>query len=257
MKKFYSLVAVAAFSTLSFAQGSESFEKQSVLTTSYADGSFAGETAGVNVSFVQSRNEGLGTPDDSSIQNSKGIMLRRSDEPSSVEFTIPNGVGEFTFSYRKAFTGGSIRTIAVYVDGVQVNAIAPFGEGSGAQTTVFTSTTSVKKAGAVKVKISYAGGTVAGNKQFTVDNVIWTANSLGLDDLNASKAVFSTIWNNDALFSVKEKSTVEVYNMNGQLVKSFEVNGVQNVNVSSLTKGTYVVKTTTNGKTATQKVVKK
>jgi hypothetical protein len=48
-----------------------------------------------------------------------------------------------------------------------------------------------------------------------------------------------------------------VYNINGQLVKSFTVNGVQSVNVSDLTKGAYVVKTTSNGKTATQKVVKK
>ncbi|WP_052217822.1 MULTISPECIES: T9SS type A sorting domain-containing protein [Empedobacter] len=256
MKKFYSLVAVAALSTLSFGQGSESFESQTVLTATYADGSFAGETAGVNVSFVHSRNEGLGTADDSAIQ-SKGIMLRRADEPSSVEFSIPNGVGDFTFSYRKAFTGGVPRTIAVYVDGVQVNAMPAFGEGSGTQTTVYTSTTTIKKEGAVKVKISFAGGTAAGNKQFTVDNVVWTAPSLGLNDLEASKAVFNTVWGTDALFNAKDKTTVEVYNINGQLVKSFEVKGVQNVNVSSLVKGTYVVKTTSNGKSSTQKVVKK
>lgn len=256
MKKFYSLVAIAALSTLSYAQGSESFESQSALTATYADGSFAGETAGVNVAYVHSRNEGLGTADDSSI-NSKGIMLRRADEPSSVEFSIPNGVGDFTFSYRKAFTGGVPRTIAVYVDGVQVNAMTPFGEGSGTQTTVYTSTTTINKEGAVKVKVSFAGGTAAGNKQFTVDNVVWTSPSLGLNDLEASKAVFNTVWGADALFSTKHNAIVEVYNMNGQLVKSFEVNGVQNVNVSSLAKGTYVVKTTSNGKTTSQKVVKK
>ena len=54
-----------------------------------------------------------------------------------------------------------------------------------------------------------------------------------------------------------EKSIVEIYNLNGQLVKSFEINGVQNVNVSDLVKGTYVVKTSSNGKTVTQKVIKK
>ncbi|HJD87472.1 MAG TPA: T9SS type A sorting domain-containing protein, partial [Empedobacter falsenii] len=71
------------------------------------------------------------------------------------------------------------------------------------------------------------------------------------------KAVSNTLWTNTASFNVKEKSVVEVYNMNGQLVKSFEVKGVQTVDVSSLAKGIYIVKTTSNGKTATQKVVKK
>lgn len=56
---------------------------------------------------------------------------------------------------------------------------------------------------------------------------------------------------------MKDKTAVKVYNMNGQLVKSFEVKGVQTVDVSSLAKGIYIVKTTSNGKTATQKVVKK
>ncbi len=257
MKKFYSLLAIAAFSTLSFGQGVETFEKQTQLTASYVDGTLTSETSGVVINFIHSRNEGLGTSDDSSINNSKGIMLRRSDEPSSVEFVIPNGVGDFTFSYRKAFTGGAERTIAVFVDNVQVNPLAGFGVGSGAQATVYTSTTKINKAGVVKVKISFATGTATGNKQFTVDNVSWTAPTLGVEDFTSSKSVSNTLWANTASFNVKDKTLVEVYNLNGQLVKSFEVNGVQHVNVSDLVKGAYVVKTTSNGKTSTQKVVKK
>ncbi|HAV03367.1 MAG TPA: hypothetical protein DCW95_09390, partial [Chryseobacterium sp.] len=106
MKKLYSLLAAISLAGFVSAQGAETFQTQTALTSSYADGSFAGETSGVTVNFVHSRDEGLGTNDDYSI-NGKGIMLRRADEPSSVEFVIPNGVGTFTFKYRKAFTGGT------------------------------------------------------------------------------------------------------------------------------------------------------
>jgi len=81
--------------------------------------------------------------------------------------------------------------------------------------------------------------------------------NLSTDNLTLTKAVSNTLWTNTASFNVKDKTTVEVYNINGQLVKSFEVKDVQNVDVSSLVKGTYVVKTTSNGKSSTQKVVKK
>ncbi|MGL5233229.1 MAG: lamin tail domain-containing protein [Empedobacter falsenii] len=81
--------------------------------------------------------------------------------------------------------------------------------------------------------------------------------NLSTDNLTLAKAVSNTLWTNTASFNAKDKTTVEVYNINGQLVKYFEVKGVQNVDVSSLVKGTYVVKTTSNGKSSTQKVVKK
>ncbi|HEY4538937.1 MAG TPA: T9SS type A sorting domain-containing protein, partial [Faecalibacter sp.] len=71
------------------------------------------------------------------------------------------------------------------------------------------------------------------------------------------KAIQNTVWTNTAAFSTKANASVEVYNVNGQLVKSFEVNGNKNVNVSDLAAGVYVVKSTENGKTTTTKVVKK
>ncbi|RLZ10672.1 T9SS type A sorting domain-containing protein [Faecalibacter macacae] len=77
------------------------------------------------------------------------------------------------------------------------------------------------------------------------------------DYTEASKAVQNTVWTNTAAFSTKANASVEVYNVNGQLVKSFEVNGNKNVNVSDLASGVYVVKSTENGKTVTTKVVKK
>ena len=77
------------------------------------------------------------------------------------------------------------------------------------------------------------------------------------DYAEAAKAIKNTVWTNTAVFSTKGNASVEVYNVNGQLVKSFEVNGNKNVNVSDLAAGVYVVKSTENGKTVTTKVVKK
>lgn len=77
------------------------------------------------------------------------------------------------------------------------------------------------------------------------------------DYTEASKAIKNTVWTNTALFTTQGNAKVEVYNVNGQLVKSFDVNGNKNVNVSDLAAGIYVVKSTENGKTVTTKVVKK
>ncbi len=134
------------------------------------------KTAGVTVNFVHSRNEGLGTDDDFAIAG-KGLMLRRANEPSSVEFVIPNGVGTFTFSYRKAFTAGTnTRVLAVVVDGVETTVIPAFGA-AGNDPNVYTSTTTINKPGSVSVKITYPAGTSTGNRQITIDNVSWTAGS--------------------------------------------------------------------------------
>ena len=95
------------------------------------------------------------------------------------------------------------------------------------------------------------------NFDIQIDNIqLWDMNMNSID-LTASKAIQNTVWTNTAAFATQANTNVEVYNVNGQLVKSFEVNGNKNVNVSDLASGVYVVKSTENGKTTTTKVVKK
>jgi len=90
-----------------------------------------------------------------------------------------------------------------------------------------------------------------------IDNIqLWDVNMNAID-LTPATAIQNTVWTNTAAFSTNTNAKVEVYNINGQLVKSFEVNGNKNVNVSDLAAGVYVVKSTENGKTNTTKVVKK
>lgn len=258
MKKIYSFFAAVVFSAVAFGQGSETFETQTALTSTYADGSFAGQTAGVTVNYVHSRNEGLATADDYSI-NGKGIMLRRADEPSSVEFVIPNGVGTFTFKYRKAFTGGTAnRVLAVFVNGVQTTVIPAFGA-AGADATVYTSTTPINLTGTVTVKISYPTGTATGNKQITIDDVSWTAvGTLAISDLSKTKENFvrNTFVKNEEITFGAQVKDVKVYNMFGQVVKTASVKENESLNVAELQKGNYIVTGTINNAPVSQKILK-
>lgn len=252
MKKFYSLLAVVAMTATVNAQGSENFNSQTVLTSTYADGTFAGQTSGVTVAYTHSRDEG-----DYAITG-KGLMLRRADEPSSVEFTIPNGVGTFSFKYRKAFTGGSARILSIQVDGVEVATTTAIGATSGADTTVYDFSKAINKAGSVKIKITYPAGTTTGNKQVTIDDVSWTAYvTMAVVDATKAKAnlVKNTIVSNELIFGAAAK--VSVYNTAGQVVKTAEVAENGRLDVSALPKGTYVVTGLVNGQAVSQKVVKK
>ena len=227
--KLLSLILLFAFSK-GWSQGSENFETQTALTSTYANGTFNGETAGVTVNFVHSRDQ------DTYAISGKGIILRRSDEPSSVEFVIPNGVGDFTFSYRKAFTGGTNnRVLALFVDGVEQSPIVgPFGAAE-TDPTVRTSTFAVEKGGTVKIKISYPVGTTTGNRQITIDNVSWTSPMLCTPPTIGTNPSNTAVFANTAAdFSVAATGN----NLTYQWQESID-NGATWVDISGATANTY------------------
>jgi|GEM_PF-317731 len=149
----------------SFAQGTQDFETQTALTTSYADGSFTEN--GITYTFVHSRDEG-----DYSITG-KGIILRRINENSHIEWTIPNGVGTLSFDARKAFTGGNNnRQLELLVNGTSVWTSPTFGT-SGEDTTIYPFSITLDEQGSTTIRIKI-GGTATGNRQVTIDNISWT-----------------------------------------------------------------------------------
>lgn len=81
--------------------------------------------------------------------------------------------------------------------------------------------------------------------------------TLGSEEITISKIqlVKNTFVENALVFGVK--SNVKIYNTNGQLVKSITVVEGQEVNVSALPKGIYIVTGEVNGKVASQKIIKK
>ena len=251
MKKFYYLLMMLFGIAALRGQGSETFENQTILTGSYTDGSFQGETAGVTINFVHSRKAG------SFGITGEGLMLRRPNEPSSVEFVIPNGVGEFTFKYRKAHTGKSDRALAVVVDGVETTVTPVFGSGSGEDKTVHTSTTTINKAGQVSVKITYPEGLSNKSRQATIDDVSWTEPVLAVSDVDLKKInlVNNTVIGNEIKFG--QRANIKILNMNGQVVKTASVEKNSSLDVSALEKGAYIVAGEVNGEMVTQKVIKK
>lgn len=168
MFKTLFLIAVSLVLGISgvLAQGTEDFEAQEVLSASYATNSFTNATTGIKWSYANSRNEG-----DYAI-TTKGIMLRYAN--SYLEATLPNGFGQLSFQYRKAFTGGSERQLELLVNGTQVAVSPKFGTTTLEETTVYDFSYAVNTAGPVTIKIKNVGeGTT--NKQTVVDNIVWTA----------------------------------------------------------------------------------
>lgn len=153
---------------LAFGQGTVDFEDVT-LPTSYQDGSF--EVGGTTYTYGHSRDQ----------ENfpiiGQGLMLRRPSD-SYFKWTSNNGVGEVSFQYRKAYTGGSIRQLELLVieglDTTQAAVTAEFGEGSGEQTAIYDFSYAVNVQGIVTIMIKNIGD-VEQNRQAVIDNLVWTA----------------------------------------------------------------------------------
>lgn len=91
--------------------GSETFDNSNA-TGSYANNNFTGDNS-VTWTFVASRDEstyGI---------TGNGLMLRRVADNSKVtSSSVSGGIGEFTCSLRKAFTGSGNRQVELFVNGV-------------------------------------------------------------------------------------------------------------------------------------------
>ncbi|MCA4776311.1 autotransporter outer membrane beta-barrel domain-containing protein [Empedobacter stercoris] len=163
MKKIYfkSSLLTLLLSGFAFGQGTETFESQTALSSSYATGSFTGETGGIVWNYTNARNESTYP-----ITN-KGILFQASG--NTLETTISNGIGKLSFDVRKAFTGGSNnRKIEVLVDNVVVYTSPTFGK---AQTdaTIHSFEVEINKSEAAVITFRNAG------PQLTLDNISWTA----------------------------------------------------------------------------------
>ena len=255
MKKLYTLLFITFFSASSlFAQTTEDFANLAA-TATYADGGFTGN-GGIEYTYVHSRNSGVGTSDDYSI-NDQGLMLRRASD-SYIQATFPNGLSAFSFQYRKAFTGGAIRQLEVLVNGTVTTTTAEFGEGSGAQATVYTQTLTINQAGPVIIRIKNVGdATMTANKQSTIDNIVWTPFNLSVkENAIAGLRVYPNPVTNGTLYISTDANTtksVVIFDVLGkQVVKT---TATESVNVSNLKGGVYIVKITEEGKTATRKLV--
>ncbi|MBW7868813.1 MAG: fibronectin type III domain-containing protein [Brumimicrobium sp.] len=166
MKKFLLLLTILPL--LVWGQGSMDFESVSIAPgTAYTSDTYTEN--GITYSYSVCR-------DTASFPiTNKGLMLRRASD-SYFEWTIPNGIGDLTFQYRKAFTGANVRQLEILVDGVQFETTNTYGGSSEQEDDIYTYTGTINKYGSVVIQIKNVG-TATGNKQTVIDNISWTAPS--------------------------------------------------------------------------------
>src|SRR5690625_57667 len=165
MKKFTHLLIALLLTMVGYAQGSETFEN-SGLTNSYSDGTFVGDS-GLTFTYGHSRYEENYPIDD------EGIMLRNPGQ-SYLEWTVPDGVGDLSFQYRKAHTGGTFnRQLEVIVNGVVIHTTDEYGA-SGEDDTIHSLTIPVNEENATTIRIKNVGNHT-NNRQSVLDNIVWTA----------------------------------------------------------------------------------
>src|SRR5690554_846333 len=182
MRKIYLLMLLLP-SIFVFSQGGMDFEDPSItLPGSYGDGTFTYN--GVEYTYNHSRDQ-----DDYPI-NGQGLLLRNASD-SYFEMEIPDGVGELSFQYRKAYTGGSERELEVIVNGDALpTTTGIFGNVSGELADIFTYTANINLAGAVTIRIKNVGSS-GSNRQSTIDNIVWTANGGTSTSVSASTSLLS------------------------------------------------------------------
>jgi endonuclease I len=134
----------------------------------YTDGSFTGEN-GLTWNYIHMRNQ------DTFPITGTGVMLRHGE--SSISTTLPNGVSSFSFDYRKAFTGTSVRQlIATFTDslGTTKTFISPtFGTISSQDSIIYNlAGNELNMVGEVQVliKLNFTGTT---GRQTVIDNFEW------------------------------------------------------------------------------------
>ncbi|HEY5534331.1 MAG TPA: T9SS type A sorting domain-containing protein [Ignavibacteria bacterium] len=139
-------------------QGSETFTNSN-LTASYADGNFTGDNS-VVWTYVQSRDES------SYGITGKGIMLRYNTGNSKVtSSSVSGGIGNFTCSLRKAFSGAGNRQVELFINGVSKGSSIAWDN-----TTVQTFTVNnINVAGSITIEIRDITA-----YQVIVDDISWT-----------------------------------------------------------------------------------
>src|SRR5690554_419935 len=205
MRKIYLLMLLLP-SIFVFSQGGMDFEDPSITLpggTSYGDGTFTNN--GVEYTYNHSRDQ------ENFPINGQGLMLRNASE-SYFEMEIPDGVGELSFQYRKAFTGGNERELEVIVNGDALpTTTGIFGNASGELADIFTYTANINLAGAVTIRIKNVGSS-GSNRQSTIDNIVWTANGGTSTSVSASTSLLSGFL--QFVGTPSAEQTVEISGMN-------------------------------------------
>lgn len=167
MKKITFMIFAFLSATIGFAQGLETFDNLELTGTTYVDGSFVGNND-ITWTYVHVRNE------DTFPIDGNGIMLRRSNEPSSLSATFDGGIGNFSVDTRKAFSGNTQRKLELVINDEVVDSFEPaFADGEDTTGTVLTfEVDNINIEGEITLELRMYGSN--GNQQIVLDNIEWT-----------------------------------------------------------------------------------
>ncbi|MBF8456779.1 T9SS type A sorting domain-containing protein [Kaistella sp. G5-32] len=248
MRKLYSLFAIAMFSVAAVAQ-----------TTLLSD-DFASASTGDNTTTGGS---GIAWTGDANFPDAGNVKVYQAG--GAVKIGTGSLVGSITSKTLDLSQDGGAFKVSFDVKGWTAveGDITVTVSGLAAQTVTYVAT----RTDSFETKtLTFTGGTAGSTvtiattaKRAFIDNVkvITSPVVLAVGDVNATKAnlVKNTVVGNSIIFA--SKANVQVVNMNGQVVRTSSVNENSKMDVSTLTKGTYIVTGNVNGKAVSQKIIKK
>jgi endonuclease I/chitodextrinase len=217
--------------------GAEDFQNMPANATSYATQTWT--NAGITWTATDSRTD--------QTLNSRAITIRNGSLTSTA---VANGIKDLTVTTQLVFSG-SAGTFKLNVNGVEVGTI-PY---SSAATT--TTISGINVTG--NVIISITGNITAANR-VRFDDLSWScASSLGVDELDENSF---NIYPNPSSGNIKinfensnEKYSVQIFSVLGQKVFEKEYSNSSSAAVNNLHKGIYLVKISTDTKSATKKLI--
>lgn len=251
MKKFYSLLAIAAMSVGVNAQQTI-FEAtfDDVDGTGGNDGSWSGSIAGT---ALNSYTTGGTWELANAYKGASSVKLGSGSKLGSITTPSITVEGTATLTFRAgAWNGNNEKTtLKISATGATLD-LATVTLQKGAFDTYTVNITDAS--GDIKIKFE---GETASNSRFFIDDIKVTTPTQAIGNSNDTKAnlVKNTVVANEIIFGQDAK--VSVINMAGQVVKTAEVKENARLDVSNLAKGTYIVTATVNGKAVSQKIIKK
>lgn len=255
MKKIFTILAVSALAitaqaqtTFSYVLNNQGFTNAQAITT--------GNIVAGKLTYEALKNGASNAP---SFYTAGGGTLRMYSENATGNgnsFSV-KAVGTTKINSVKIKTSGLVGSdnyapsnAIVSVDGVVVPTVYDPADATNATYLI----TAATPASVITIKNGQTG-TAAQIRILSVD--VTYSGDLAVGDVKATKAnlVKNTVVTNEIIFG--EASKVSVVNMNGQVVKTADATENSRLNISELPKGMYLVSGTVNGKTVSQKIIKK
>ena len=263
MKKFYSLLAIATMAVNMNAQitvvYSENMGTPTTNPTDIAQNTFQNAAPITYVGTADVRNNSGSTGYTGASAGGNILFNAKADvfTVSGIDTSNANNI-KLSFGHTKTTNVSSNELVVSYsTDGTTWKPLTysrPTGSGSNGWILIETSE---ELPATANLSIKFDAVNLPTSAQFRIDDLKITQGSLAITDINATKnnLVKNTVVSNEIIFGQAAK--VSVVNMTGQVVKTADVSENSKLNVADLSKGMYIVTGMVNGKTVSQKVMKK